>query len=144
MKASTENSIPDLTLKQERALVALLSSGTLKEAAQACGSSEVTLWRWLQQPEVQARYRTMRRQSVEAAIALLQSGCRAAARVLLEVAEDTTASATARVAAAKTILDQSLSALELGDLAARIEQLEKQSNEPQPPTAVGATRSRAS
>ncbi len=133
-----------LTPKQERALVALLDCAEVKGAARTAGVNESTLWRWLQSPEFQARYRAARRQLVETAIAQLQSDCTIAVRVLREVAEDKEAPASSRVAAAKTILDQSLSALELGDLAARIEQLEKQSNEPHPQPTVGATRSRAS
>ncbi len=136
--------IPKFPPKAEKVLVALLHHGAVRAAAKEAGVSEATVFRYLQDPEFQAHYRAARRQSVEAAIAQLQSDCTTAARVLREVAEDKEASATARVAAAKTILDQSLSALELGDLAARIEQLEKQSNESHPPTTVGATRSRAS
>ncbi len=75
--------------------------------------------------------RASRRQVVEAAIAQLQAGCSVAVRVLLEVAEDEQASSSARVSAAKIVLDQSVSALELTDLQERVEQLEKQFGEPQ-------------
>jgi hypothetical protein len=114
-----------LTPKQERALVALLDCGEIKKAAEIAAVGEVTLWRWLQAPDFQTRYRAARRQLVETAIAQLQSDCTIAARVLREVAEDRDAPASSRVAAARTILEQSIGAIELMDLQERVEMLEK-------------------
>jgi hypothetical protein len=114
-----------LTAKQERALVALLSTGGIKEAAELCAVNESTMWRWLQLPSFQARYRSARRQVVETAIAQLQSDCVIAVRVLREVAEDASAPASARVSAARTIIEQSVSAVELMDLQERLETLEQ-------------------
>jgi len=121
MKAVEEK----LTPKQERALVALLDCGEIKEAAKTAGVAEVTLWRWLQSPEFQSRYRVARRQLVETAIAQLQSDCTVAVRVLREVAEDKEAPASSRVAAAKTIIEQSVSAIQLTDLQERLEEVER-------------------
>ena len=114
-----------LTPKQERALVALLDCGEIKKAAEIAEVGEVTLWRWLQSPDFQTRYRAARRQLVETAIAQLQSDCTVAARVLREVAEDKEAPASSRVAAARAILEQSTGGIELMDLQERVEMLEK-------------------
>ena len=112
-----------LTRKQEQAIITLLSHSSIPEAAKACGMGEATLWRWLQLPEFQSRYRAARRQLVETAIAQLQSDCTTAVRVLREVAEDTSAPAASRVAAAKTILEQSMSAIQLTDLQQQLEEV---------------------
>jgi hypothetical protein len=114
-----------LSAKQEQALIALLDCGEIKQAAETAGVTKVTLWRWLQSPDFQSRYRAARRQLVETAIAQLQSDCTVAARVLREVAEDRQAPASSRVAAARTILEQSIGAIELIDLQERVEMLEK-------------------
>lgn len=114
-----------LTPKQERALVALLDCGEIKKAASVAEVGEVTLWRWLQAPDFQSRYRAARRQLVETAIAQLQSDCTVAARVLREAAEDRQAPASSRVAAARAILEQSTGGIELMDLQERVEMLEK-------------------
>jgi hypothetical protein len=114
-----------LTPKQERALLALLDCGEIKKASATAGVNEATLWRWLQLPHFQTRYRAARRQLVETAIAQLQSDCTTAARVLREVAEDKEAPASSRVSAAKTIIEQSVGAIQLIDLQERIEHLEK-------------------
>ncbi len=118
-----------LSAKQEAALLALLSHGTIEASYEAAGVSKATMWRFMQLPEFQARYRAARRQLVETAIAQLQQDCTIAVRVLREVAEDREAPASSRVAAAKTILDQSVSAIELMDLQERIEKLEELSPE---------------
>ena len=114
-----------LTPKQERALIALLDCGEIKKAAEIAEVGEVTLWRWLQSPDFQSRYRAARRQLVETAIAQLQSDCTTAARVLREVAEDRQAPASSRVAAARAIIEQSVSAVQLTDLQERLEEVER-------------------
>ena len=114
-----------LTPKQERALVALLDCGEIKKAAEIAEVGEVTLWRWLQAPDFQSRYRSARRSLVETAIAQLQSDCTIAARVLREVAEDREAPASSRVAAARAIIEQSVSAVQLTDLQERLEEVER-------------------
>ncbi len=114
-----------LSAKQERALVALLDCGEIKQAAETAGVTKVTLWRWLQAPDFQSRYRAARRQLVETAIAQLQSDCTIAARVLREVAEDRQAPASSRVAAARAIIEQSVSAVQLTDLQERLEEVER-------------------
>jgi DNA-binding MurR/RpiR family transcriptional regulator len=121
MNPSTEK----LTPKQETALLALLDNSTIEAAYKAAGISKATMWRFMQDANFQARYRQARRQLVETAIAQLQSDCTIAVRVLREVAEDTEAPASSRVAAAKTIIEQSVAAIELTDLQERLERLEE-------------------
>jgi hypothetical protein len=114
-----------LSPKQELALIALLDCGEIKKASETAGVNEATLWRWLQLSDFQSRYRAARRQLVETAIAQLQSDCTVAARVLREVAEDREAPASSRVAAARAIIEQSVSAVQLTDLQERLEEVER-------------------
>jgi len=115
------NSLPK---KQESALAALLACPTMKEAAFASGVSEVTLWRYMQDEKFLLRYRKARRDVVEHAVMRLQHDAGEAAKVLSAIAKDTQASASSRVAAARTIIDQAMRAVEMGELQGRIEQLE--------------------
>ncbi len=105
-------------------LLALLSHGTVDDAYEAAGVSKSTLWRTMQLSTFQECYRAARRQLVETAISELQSTCAIAVRVLREVAEDKETPSSSRVAAAKTIIEQSIKAIELMDLQERIERLE--------------------
>ena len=123
MRASA--AIPgELNNNQQRALAALLKSDTVEAAAQACRLSEATLYRFLADPNFKARYRQARTEVVEHAVVQLQRDCATATRALREVCEDTKAPASARVSAAKAILEGAIRAVELHDLKARLEEVE--------------------
>lgn len=113
-----------LSRKKEAAVAALISAPTIAAAAAAVGIHEITLWRWLRQPEFKAAYEEAKRQALEAAIKRLQAVSGQAVETLHEVMTDPTASPHARVAAARTVLEMALKAYELQDLASRVEALE--------------------
>ena len=113
-----------ISRNQEKAIAALISYPSIPAAAESIGINEVTLWRWLKVPKFKSAYRKACHQVVSQAIARLQANLSKAIDTLLDVAEDEEAPASSRVAAARAILDQSLRAVELGELETRIEQLE--------------------
>jgi DNA-binding MurR/RpiR family transcriptional regulator len=116
---------PKFPPKAEKVLTALLHHGAVRSAAKEAGVSEATVFRYLQDSEFQRRYRAARAAVVDAAIALMQRLCSNAVSTLGTVMQDTGAPASARVSAAKTILEQSTGAIELMDLQERVEMLEK-------------------
>jgi DNA-binding MurR/RpiR family transcriptional regulator len=113
-----------LSRKEEQAIAALLSAPTLAEAAHTAGVSEPTLWRWLQREEFQTAYRQARQVVVQQAIARLQHVAGTAVETLYSVMQDADKPASARVSAARAVLDLALKATELEDLAARVAALE--------------------
>jgi hypothetical protein len=115
---------PDLDAAQGRALAALLSCATVAEAAKKARLSEATLYRYLRGETFRAAYRRARADVVDHAITQLQRDCATASKTLREVCEDVKAPASARVAAARTIIDGAVRAVELQDLGARVEALE--------------------
>ena len=115
-----------LTRRQEAFLVALLSCTTIGEAATTAQIAEVTATRWLKTPAFQAVYREARRQVVQHAIGQVQQATGAAVETLRSVMQDPEAPASARVSAAKAVLDTAVKAVELEDLEARITVLEQQ------------------
>jgi transposase-like protein len=113
-----------LTPIQERAIVALLSNSTIKRAAKAIGVDDATLWRWLQDKDFHNAYRAARRESVSQAIARLQQASSEAVNTLREIVKDKGQPAPARVSAAKAILEFSIKAVEIEDMAERLAQVE--------------------
>lgn len=101
---ATQSPQQELNRRQEAALVALLEKGTVKEAAAACGLSEATLFRYLQDKAFLDRYREARLRLVETAVAKLQVAADSAVNTLREIAEDKEAAPTARIAAARAII----------------------------------------
>lgn len=114
-----------LTRKQEQAVISLLTCSTIGEAAKNTGISEVTLWRWLQLPGFTERYREARRQAVGQAVAMLQQATGEAVETLREVMHDKASRDSSRVAAAKSVLELAIKAVEIEDLQAKVEELEQ-------------------
>ena len=114
-----------ITIKQEKAIVALLNEATTKRAARAAGVSEVTLWRWLQDKGFRAFYMEARRLAVQRAIALTQAATSEAVETLRDIMKTAIASPSARVAAAKAIFDFAMKGIELEDHERRLAEIEE-------------------
>ena len=111
--------------KQEKAIPALLACSTLAEAAAKTGVTERTLYNWLQEESFQGEYRRARWQAAGQAIARLQSIASEAAGALQDVYSNKENPASARVSAARVVLELSIKAVELENLEERINQLEE-------------------
>ena len=114
-----------ISRKQEQAIINMLIFPTIGEAAKQTGISEVTLWRWLQLSDFADKYRAAKRQAVSQAIARLQQTTTLAVDTLVEVMQSIDAKDTAKVTAAKVILEMAFKAVEVEDLAAKVEELEQ-------------------
>ena len=112
-----------LTAKQEAFLSALLVAPTVTEAARVANVAETTARRWLGQPHIHRAWLDRRREVVDQAMTGVQLATRAAVATLLECLKSKYP-AGVRVRAATALLDTALRSVEIGDLAARIEELE--------------------
>jgi hypothetical protein len=121
MKENTQDS----TVKQEKAIMALLSEPTIKLAAKKAGVGETTLYRWMQEETFDKAYKEARKKTLDQTISRLQQTTTNAVQTLKDVMEDKEAPASSRVTAAKTVLEMSFKAYELQDLASKIEEMEK-------------------
>jgi len=109
-------------LRQERAILALLSERSIEAAAKTADVSDVTIWRWMKTPEFCSKLRDARRTVVEGAIGHLQQAAVEAVETLRRSL--TCGTPSVEVRAATVILDQAIRAVELFDLAERVEHLE--------------------
>lgn len=113
-----------LPAKQEAFLAALLSNSTIKAACEESKISETTAWRYLNEEKFKQRYREAQRRVVEHAIVRLRADAGDAAKALREIVDDSTAPTSARVTAARTILEITFKSVELYDVEGRMEALE--------------------
>jgi hypothetical protein len=120
---------PALTAKQEVAIAALISTNSIKEAAAAASISEVTLWRWLKQPEFKKAYMQARWKAVQQAIAVLQRSTSTAASVLQEIADNDKLEPRVRVYASRAILHNAMRGIQLEDQEERLSDLEAVASE---------------
>jgi len=117
-----------LTQNKEKLIAALLSQSSIGAAARATGVGEVTVHRWLRDEGFQRAYRAARSEVVRQVIGQMQRDSSRAAHVLMVIAEDGDAPASARVSAARSILDIAVKAIEIDDLTNRVEALERDLN----------------
>ena len=112
------------TRQKEAAIIGLLTKPTFDGAAKFAGISSVTLWRWQQDPGFLAEIRKAQRQSMERSVAQLQQASLTAVKTLQEIMQNSKASASARVTAARTVLEMGLRATEADNLGSRLSALE--------------------
>lgn len=113
-----------LSAKQHNAIAALMVKANVRQAAEEANVPERTLYRWLADPVFAAEYRLARREATNQAIARLQHVSGAAVSELLRLALNARSEAV-RLGAVAKILDMSIKAVELEDLAARLQALEE-------------------
>lgn len=111
--------------KQDLAIAALLHSESIRDAAKEAGIAEATLHRYLKDESFKTEYHVAKRAVVNHAICRLQQSAGKAVKALVEISESKEAPASARVSAAKTILEISMKAIEFENLETRIATLEK-------------------
>jgi hypothetical protein len=115
--------------KQEGAILALLSSRNVEEAARTASVSPRALYRWMKEPAFDAAYRAARRAAFGQSVARLQQASAAAVSTLLKVMVDPATPASTKVRAADSVLAHTIKAIEADDFEARISELERAAEE---------------
>ena len=113
-----------MTPRKEKALQALLVSRTRAQAAKAAGIGESTLREYMKDPEFLDRYREAFGNLVQDATRQAGQALTLALSTLTEIMENTGEQATARIQAARYLVEYALRLGEQCDLVARLERLE--------------------
>jgi hypothetical protein len=111
--------------KMADAVAALLTQRNLEEAARSVGISTATLIRWQKDPAFEAACRDARRAAYRQSATRLQQGATAAATTLLKMMVDTSTPASVRVRAAECVMNHASKAVEIEDIEARVDALER-------------------
>jgi len=112
-------------------VLALLSAGSVDQAAALAGLSRTTLFEWLKDPEFQNELERARAAAFDGGLAAIKSGAEEAARVLLELLKSR--NETTRRLSAETILSFALKIHEGRDLEGRLRTLEAAVGGPKEP-----------
>jgi hypothetical protein len=99
--------------KQEAAIAALLTHGSIEKAARVAEVSPRSLFRWLEEPEFQAKYQKAQRDVFSQSMALLQKGSSTAVATLYNSMVDKGTPASVRVRAADCFLNHAMKASEI-------------------------------
>ena len=112
-------------IRQQKAIQALLETGTIKEASEVCGIPQPTLFRWFQEPDFRREYQKARGRLLELAISQIQKICGEAVKVLQTIMNDEKMAGAVRVSAVRAVLDLGIKGAEVEDLRMRIEAIEE-------------------
>ena len=115
----------ELEPKKEAAIIALLSSRNIEEAAQAAGVDSRTIYRWLKEPAFDAEYRTARRTAYGQALARLHQMATAAVSTIAKIMVDQGTPASVRLRAADSVLMHVEKGIQNQDIEARVAELER-------------------
>jgi transposase-like protein len=114
-----------LSPKQEEAILALLTSQGVDNAARAVGIGPRTLYRWMSEPLFDKAYRKARRDAFGQGTARLQQASGAAVSSILKIMLDQHAPASTKLRAADMVLTRGAKAIEIEDIEARVAALEQ-------------------
>lgn len=118
-----------MTPAKERALAALLIHSSKAEAAEAAGISPRTLRTYLSDGEFQKAYKEAFSGLVSEATRQAQRSLSPAISTLREIIEDEEQPATARISAARSLLEYGLKLTEQNDILSRLDKLEQQAEQ---------------
>lgn len=114
-----------MTTRQTKAIAALVSEPTQRAAAQKAGISESTLRSYLKDETFREAYREAFTNLMTDATRQAQRNLSPALSTLREIVEDGEQPATARISAARSLLEYGLKLSEYHDIAAKMQELEK-------------------
>ncbi len=114
-----------LRRNQARAVLALLSERTMEDAAAAAGVHRATLWRWAQEPIFRTAVANARRDVFSSTVNRLVMASTVAVDTLQTICGDPAVQPSVRVSAASSVLEHTRRAMEVDDLAGRLDDLEE-------------------
>ncbi len=115
----------DLTIRQEKAITALLSCRTVAEAAKLAQVGERSIYRWLKQDTFQSHLRRARRQALSQALGRLQQVADRAVDTLDTILDDKKATTASRVSAVRAALRYACHGIEIDDFEERLAAVER-------------------
>ncbi len=115
--------------KKDRAVNALITQPTIKDAAREACVSERTLRRWIDEdPLFIERVRAAQEEILEGTTRVVADAAKRAVSTLEEIMADVANPAGARVSAARSILETSMRIFELQGIQRRLEAIERTLN----------------
>ncbi len=124
--------IEQLTPQHVKAIVAIMAHPTIEKAANAAGVPVRTLYNWLEMPVFRKALRSARRKGFDQALGMIFQYTPVAVNVMGKIMLNPDEPAGARVAAASTIVKLGREAVEIDDLAGRVEEIEEAIKSAQP------------
>jgi hypothetical protein len=114
-----------LGAKKEAAILALLTSRSVEDAARTADIPLRTLYRWMKDPTFDREYRKAKVAAFGQVVSRLQQGTGAAAAIMLKLMADANTPASTRLRAADCVFSHAKNAIEMEEILGRIAALEE-------------------
>jgi len=114
-----------LSANQLKAIKAMIAHETVSDAAKGCNLARDTMYKYMRDPIFDHELKKAKRVLVNRAILSLQQSCSHAATALAAICRDEEAPPSARVSAAREILNQTMKAIEIEGIEERLQALEE-------------------
>ena len=115
----------DLTIRQEKAIAAMLSCQTVAEAAKLAQVGERSIYRWLKQDTFQSQLRRARRRALSESLGRLQQVADRAVDTLDTILQNEKATTASRVSAVRAALRFACHGIEIDDFEERLTAVER-------------------
>ena len=112
-------------INRERIAINLLTSPTIKEAAEKSGVSVTTVYRLKKEPEFQAILKVVKNDIFHEAMNKAQGYCLESLETLRSIMADDAATDSSRVSAARTLLELGVTMYEDENIIQRLKELEE-------------------
>lgn len=103
----------------------MITQPSVAQASKACGLSETQIYARLKEPEFAKQYKEARRGLLSACAAAMQSQLGEAVQIMAEIMKNEAVAAQTRLAAAESIVRNSLKLNERTDFEERLEAIER-------------------
>lgn len=115
--------------KEQIILTALLTYPTIREASEAIGIPESTIYSKLRNEEFERAYQKAKDELLQNTTTFLQSRLQEATKTIIEIMNDTEVAAQTRLNAARSVFDYCIKLTEQTEILKRIEALESVAEE---------------
>lgn len=114
--------------KTELLISALLTHPTIKEASDATGIPESTIYNYLKKPSFKEKYNKAKFDIIKQTTTYLQGLMSDTVRIIHDIASDEEIQPQARITACRTLLEYSVKFTETNDIIQRLEEITKAAN----------------
>lgn len=114
-----------VSVKQSKLMVAILTETTMQKACEKVGVSAQTAYRWLKDEDFKREFQFLKRDYMKTVTTTIQKNTQIAVSTIVDIMKDEKLPPTVRLQGARTILEYGYKGLEIEDILARLDKIER-------------------
>ena len=114
-----------VSIKQSKFMLAILSEPTIQKACEKVGITTQTAYRWLKDEDFKQEFQVLKRDYMKTVTTTIQKNTQIAVSTIVDIMKDEKLPPTVRLQGARTILEYGYKGLEIEDILARLDKIER-------------------